>query len=61
LLAYARAEDAKDTAGVITAFLVDENAQARISFEEAGSGLLTLIEIEVTNEMSFYLLSTNCV
>jgi transposase-like protein len=55
------AEDAKDAADAIAAFLADKNAQARTSFEEAGSELLTLARLEVTNELSVSLLSTNCI
>ena len=55
------AEDAKEAADAIAAFLADKNAQARTSFEEAGSELLTLARLEVTNELSVSLLSTNCI
>lgn len=55
------AEDAKEAADAIAAFLADKNAQSRNSFEEAGSELLTLARLEVTNELSISLLSTNCI
>ena len=55
------AGDAKEAADAIAAFLVDKNAQARTSFEEVGSELLTLARLEVTNDLSVSLLSTNCI
>lgn len=38
-----------------------QNAQARTSFEEAGSELLPLVRQEGTNEPSLSLISTNCI
>ena len=55
------AEDAKEAVDAIAAFLADKNAQARSSFEEAGPELLTLARLEITNELSVSLLSTNCI
>ena len=55
------AESSKEAADAIAAFLADKNAQARNSFEEAGSELLTLARLEVSNELSVSLLSTNCI
>ena len=51
----------KEAVDAITAFLADKNAQARSSFEEAGPELLTLARLEITNELSVSLLSTNCI
>jgi transposase-like protein len=55
------AESSKEAADAIEAFLADKNAQARNSFEEAGNELLTLARLEVSNELSVSLLSTNSI
>lgn len=52
---------AKEAAEGIEQFLADKNAQARQSFAEAGQELLTLFRLEVSNELSVSLLSTNCI
>lgn len=55
------AEAAKEAVDAIEQFLADKNAQARHSLEEAGSELLTLARLGVSNELSVSLLSTNCI
>lgn len=55
------AEDAKTAVEAIERFLSNKNAQARASFEEAGSELLTLLRLGVSNELNISLLSTNCI
>lgn len=52
---------AKEAAEAIEQFLADKNAQARQSFAEAGQELLTLFRLELSNELSVSLLSTNCI
>ena len=55
------AEAGKEAVDAIELFLADKNDQARNSLEEAGSELLTLARLEVSNELSVSLLSTNCI
>jgi transposase-like protein len=55
------AEAAKEAAEAIEQFLADKNAQARQSFAEADQELLSLFRLEVSNELSVSLLSTNCI
>ena len=55
------AEAGKEAVDAIELFLADKNAQARNSLEEAGSELLTLARLGVSNELSVSLLSTNCI
>lgn len=55
------AQSGKEAADGIELFLADKNDQARSSLEEASSELLTLAKLEVSNELSVSLLSTNCI
>ncbi len=52
------AQTGKEAVDAIELFWADKNDQARISLEEAGSELLTLARLEVSNELSVSLLST---
>ncbi len=52
---------AKEAVDDIERFLANKNAQARASLEEAGSELLVLHRLNVSNELSISLLSTNCI
>jgi len=54
-------EDARDVLAEIEAFLADKNQQARDTVKEAGSQLLTLLELDVPNTLNRTLLSTNCI
>lgn len=54
-------EAAMEKCEEITAFLSDKNLQAKESFDEAGSDLLTLFRIEVPNSLNPALLSTNAI
>jgi hypothetical protein len=45
----------------IERFLANKNAQARASFEEVGSELMTLLGLGVINDLNISLLSTNCI
>jgi transposase-like protein len=55
------AEQAKEAAEAIEAFLSDKNAQAKASWAEAGAELIALPRLDVTNELHRSLLSTNCI
>lgn len=55
------AEAGKEAAEQIEQFLRDKNAQALISFEEAGEDLLTLFRLEVPSTLNVSLLSTNSI
>jgi putative transposase len=55
------AEQAKEAAEAIEAFLSDKNAQARNSWAECGEELLTLLRLDISNELNKSLLSTNCI
>jgi putative transposase len=52
---------AKEAVDDIERFLANKNTQARASFEEAGSELLTLLRLDVSNDLNISLLSTNCI
>jgi hypothetical protein len=52
---------AKEAVDDIERFLANKNAQARASFEKAGSELLTLLRLDVSNDLNISLLSTNCI
>lgn len=54
-------DGAKEAVDDIERFLANKNAQARASLEEAGSELLVLHRLNVSNELSISLLSTNCI
>ena len=55
------AEQAKEAAEAIEAFLSDKNAQAKASWAEAGAELIALPRLDVPNELHRSLLSTNCI
>lgn len=52
---------AKEAVDDIERFLANKNTQARSSLEEAGSELLTLLRLDVSNDLNITLLSTNCI
>lgn len=54
-------EQAKEAAEAIETFLSGKNAQARASWAEGGQELLTLLRLDVSNELSKSLLSTNSI
>ena len=55
------AEAGKEAAEQIEQFLRGKNAQALVSFEEAGEDLLTLFRLEVPSTLNVSLLSTNSI
>jgi len=55
------AEQAKEAAEAIEAFLKDKNAQAKASWLEAGEEVIALPRLDVPNELHRSLLSTNCI
>lgn len=55
------AEQAKEAAEAIEAFLNDKNAQAKASWLEAGDEVIALPRLDVSNDLHRSLLSTNCI
>lgn len=55
------AEQAKEAAEAIGAFLKDKNAQAKASWLEAGDEVIALPGLDVPNDLHRSLLSTNCI
>lgn len=55
------AEQAKEAAEAIEAFLSDKNAQAKASWLEAGAEVIALPRLDVSNDLHRSLLSTNCI
>ena len=55
------AEQAKEAAEAIEAFLSDKNAQAKATWLEAGAEVIALPRLDVSNDLHRSLLSTNCI